>query len=151
MMNSYAHSPFQGFGDPDDPARFCPFYVRAENGTYPDWDQEMLSSTRQFAGSSSYVTQVGGFGPARLSLTLRFASRRDFMRFKTYTGTIGTLSLLAEYTSHDGIIRTYNDLDYEQFRDTLLLSIDEVRHHIKGGPTSCRATFQRAHDPRAAS
>lgn len=145
---SYAHSPYQGFGDPGDLTRFCRFEVRAEGGTYPDWQQPLLESTRQFGQSSSFVTQIGGFGPARLTLDLRFASRRDYMALRTFLGSAGTLSLLAEYTSHAGPIRTWGDgLAYEQYRDTLLLSVEEPRHY-RDGTVRCRATFQRAHDPR---
>jgi hypothetical protein len=148
---SYEHAPYQGFGEPDAPDRFCVFHARAVNGTYADWEQEALTSTRSFAGSSSYVTQVSGFGPSTITLDLRFDTRRDYMRFRAHSLTVGTLSLLAEFTSHDGPIRTWGDgRAYEQFRDTLLLKISDVQHRM-GGFVLCTAVFQRAYDPRSAS
>lgn len=147
---TYDIAPHQGFGDPDNPDWFSPFHVHVEDdGNYPEWDQELLESTRQFAGSSSYVTQITGFGPARLTLSVWFDTRRDFARFRTRYGTVATLSLLAGLSNHEGIVRTHNGKAYEQFRDTLLLEIRDVSANIDGS-VECRVTFQRAYDPRVA-
>lgn len=143
-----AYAPYQGFGDPNVPDRFCPFRVRAVNGTYPEWEQEMLQGTRQFAGASSSVTQIGGFGPARLTLPLWFDNHVAFARFRAHYGTVATLSLLARLSNHEGIIRTINGIEYEQYRDTLLVNISNVISSVDG-TVECHATFQRAYDPRA--
>lgn len=140
---SYRLTPYQGFGNPDDPARFCHFHVRAYQGTYPDWESELLTSTRQIAGSSNVVTQVMGQGPARMTLELRFDCKDDYQQFRRYYGQVGTLSLLARYTSHQGPIRTYLETDYEQYQHTMLERISEVVHRLSG-QVHCRATFLRA-------
>lgn len=149
---SYDHAPYQGFGDPDSSAAFIPFHVEVdEDGTYGDWQQEMMESTRQYAGSSSYVTQISGFGPARLTLPIWFDSRSDFRRFQTRYGTTGTLSLLAHLTNHAGVVRSWGDgREYEQFANTLVYEITDIRSNIDETVT-CRVTFQRAYNPRAAS
>ena len=145
---SYDHAPYQGFGDPDDPDRFSVFHVEVDDdGTYPDWEQELLESTRQYAVSSSYVTQITGFGPSRVTLRLWFDTRRDFDRLYAQYGTVGTLSLLAGLSNQRGPIRTWTGRDYEQYRDTLLLQISRIRPGVDG-TVRCEATFQRAYDPR---
>lgn len=142
-MTRYA--PYVGFGDPDDYENFAHFRVeiQGQEDVYPDWQPVMLESTRQIAGTSSFETQVMGFGPARITLFVVFDCRADYRRFLAKVGTVATLSLLAGFTSHEGPIRTHLGRDYEQFRDTLLLAPANVQNRV-GGAVECLATFQRA-------
>lgn len=142
-------TPYQGFGDPDNPARFAYFQVRAINGTYGDWESELLTNTRQIAGSSNVVTQVMGEGPSRLTLELRFNRRDDYMRFRRFRGQVATLVLLARYTSHEGDIRYHLEEGYEQYPNTMLERVSEVVHRLSG-QVHCHATFLRA-SPEVAS
>lgn len=146
-MSDYA--PYIGFGDPDNANDFAHFdiIIQGREDVYPDWNAPELTNTRQFAGSSSFITQVGGFGPSQLTLSLVFDTDRDWRLFNTKRLTTGTLVLIAGFTSHEGTIRTLMNTDYERFPDTLLLSVTNVNSMIGGG-AECMATFQRAWDPR---
>ena len=136
-------APLQGFGDADDSTHFAHFQSRAINGTYGDWESELLTSTRQIAGSSNIVTQVMGEGPSRLTLELRFNSRDDYMRFRRFRGQVATLVLLARYTSHEGDIRYQLGETYERYPNTMLERVAEPVHRLSG-QVHCRATFLRA-------
>lgn len=142
-MNMIA--PYVGFGDPDDPARFAHFGVEIQRNedVYPDWESEVLTTTRQIAGSSNIVTQVMGHGPARLTLAIWFDDRATYRQFRRYEGTVQTLSLLAGFTSHDGVIRTHSGTEYERFDRTFLERVTSVQNRIGGG-VECVATFLRA-------
>lgn len=142
--------PHVGFGDPDNMTTFARFHVeKTDEGEYPDWQSEILSDTRQFAGSSSFETQIGGFGPSTITLSLWFDTRDDYRAFRSRYASVATLSLLAHFTSQEGIVRHRSGRDYEEFTDTLLLNVTNVRHQA-GGEVACDATFQRAYDPRVA-
>lgn len=138
-------APYVGFGDPDVLANFAFFSVEIQGNedVYPDWDSELLSATRQIAGSSNFVTQVQGNGPATMTLSVAFDSRDQYRLFRTFQGTKQSLVLIAGFTSYDGDIRTINDLDYECFHDTMLLRISNPQNRI-GGIVECAATFMRA-------
>ena len=142
-MSMYA--PLVGFGDPDDPVHFARFGVEIQGNedVYPDWNAELITSTRQIAGSSNIVTQVMGQGPARLTLRIWFDDRDAYRRFRRYHGTSQTLSLLAGFTSHDGAPGHHLGLDYDRYPNTMLERIEDVQNRI-GGAVECRATFLRA-------
>ena len=138
-----------GFGLSPDHDHFAHFRVLIQGGVpvYPDWDAPELVRSRQFAGSSSFLTQVSGFGPSTLALRLQFDDNHQFDLFTTKRLTEATLVLLAGFTSHEGVKLTALGQDYEQFPNTMLLSVSNVVREIGGGG-ECTAVFQRAWDPR---
>lgn len=137
-----------GFGQPDTQAfAYFSVLIQGREPVYPDWDVPTLAQTKQYAGGSSYVTQVSGFGPATLALKLQFDTRAEYVKFNRLRSSLGTLRLIAGYTSHDGARMHYGNLDYEDYDDTLLLQVSQVQHEIDGG-IECMAIFQRAWEPR---
>lgn len=138
-----------GFGlDPED-VNFARFTVsiQGREDVYPDWESPTLVRNRQFAGSSSFMTQVSGFAPNTLMLQVDFDDSRQLDLLMAKQLTESTLVLLAGFTSHDGEIRTLVGRDYIFYPNTLLLNLGNVNREIGGGG-SCTATFQRAWDPR---
>jgi hypothetical protein len=140
--------PATWFGPPDDPTRWAHFDVAVDDRSdvYPDWETDLIDTTQHIPGSNRNDTFVSGFTPARITLPLEFDTRDDWKQFRRLWGTVGTLVLLAEFTSHDGEI--FHDLDraYEAFPNTLLLRIGRPAHRI-GGQIEAEATFQRGFDP----
>lgn len=145
---SSSTAPLVGFGDPDIAAHFAPFHVEVTAGdVYPDWDDGgPLGAIRQIAGSSGrFDVYNGGFGPSRLTLSIWFDTRADYLRFRGMyrARTPGTLSLLAQFTSHEGPIRTHLGRQYEQFHHTLIDRIESPLNRLDGG-VECQAVFLRA-------
>lgn len=132
-----------GFGIPETNL-WAPFAVlKTAAGEYPDWAPTLITSNTQIVGSDNSETQIMGFGPADLSLTIDFENRTSFRKFRTLWGRELTLVLLAEFTQHEGDIKTIAGVDFEYYDKTLLLGISNVAHLV-GGYVECVATFRRA-------
>lgn len=140
-MIHQGYASLTGFGNPD--GHFCRFDVLRNNrGEYGDWDAPLRYSDRQIIGSNDTETQLLGFGAATITLTVEFLRRDDFRVFRSLQGTVQTLRLLADFTSHEGAIKHELGRDYEYFDDTLFLSMSTPIHNVDGTVT-VTATFQR--------
>ena len=137
-------STYVGFGIPET-HEFARFTVLADprSGVYPDWSPVTHVVTDYIVGSNNFEKQILGFGEARITLRLSFDSREDFRAFQTQWFRKETLVLLAEFTRHEGPIRTSMDHDYELYPDTLLEDISGVEPYV-GGTVECSATFTRS-------
>lgn len=148
-MISYRGSASQvGFGDTASPSAFGYFRAQrdAASGVYPDWEQELISTTRHIPGSSRNDTYISGFGLATLTLSVWFGDRDAYRKIRAMHGTTNTLRLLALFTSQDGPVQHILDNDYEEFADTTLIGIGRVLHQV-GGRVETTLTFQRGFDP----
>lgn len=117
--------------------------LRGRRGEYGDWNPTLRANTRGIPGSDNSVTQVSGFAPVQLALRLEFDDPRAYRTFLALWGEVGTLTLLAGFTSLDGPVRTINGREYEQYHDTMLLDITDIVNEVDG-TKECVATFQRA-------
>lgn len=139
-------TPRVGFGDPEHPERFVHFHVQlGEEGEYNDWEPEPNRTVRQIAGSNSFDVYAGGFGPSRMTLEIWCDSAADYRRLRALylLNRPATLSLLAGFTSHEGIVRNHDGVTYEQFRDTFIDEISRPRF-APDGTVECDITFMRA-------
>ncbi len=132
-----------GFGIPNTGTWVSFSVLKTAAGEYPDWTPTLLTSTAQIVGSDNAETQIMGFGPADVSLTIEFDTRAAFRAFRTLWGREMTLVLLAEFTQHEGDIKTIAGVDYEFYSKTLLLNVTNVAHMVDGS-VECVATFRRA-------
>ena len=138
------------FGNPDDPSDRAYFRVQRDpdSGVYPDWETEDFETLRHIPGSDDNDLYDGGAGPDVLALSLYFDTRSDYRAFRARIKTIGTLHLLAGFTSitgtgFDGATGTaWHDAgrDYERYAPVYLRRPRRVVNHIDG-VVECEAEF----------
>lgn len=133
-----------GFGVPAS-QQFARFDVLADSrsGVYPDWESPTRHVTDYIVGSQDFEVQIMHTGEGRITLDLDFETREAFRLFRTMLHQKRTLILYAGFTSHEGVIHTFDNRQYEYFADTLLLDIGRPANHVDGS-VMCSATFVRA-------
>lgn len=120
--------------------------VRGRGGEYPDWEYRPRIVTRHIPGSNTAVSQYLGTPPATVTWELEFDDVAMFRRFRAKLALSGTLTVLANFGSAQGVVEVIQDRVYEHLDAVQLLEIDGVAFDLDGVVT-CSATFQRAMNP----
>lgn len=133
-----------GFGDPADLTNgFSRFSVLLDSsGSHPDWIGQRLEAVHLIPGTSAYMEQPTGYGPASINLRVEFRDRDAFTAFRARTGSVGTLVLVANRTSHRGVVKYDGRVTYEHYPNTTMLMPTDVRHQL-GGEVECSVAFRR--------
>lgn len=120
--------------------------ARDGDGEYRDWEYRPEIVTDHIPGSNLAVSQYLGTPPATVAWSLEFDDVAMFRRFRARLATTGTLTILANYSSAQGIVEVIQDHRYEHLDGVQVLAIEDVVFDVDGVVT-CNATFQRAMDP----
>ena len=140
-MSDHGLTPYVGFD-------LVPFDIApSAAGTYPDWEWSQAIEVRHIPGSNTAVVQHMGNPPATITLSLFFDRVSDYRRFMQKQGVVGTLTLLANFTSAVGTVEHKLHVDYEHLDAVMLLSVRGTQILIGNEGVECQATFMRAMDP----
>lgn len=120
--------------------------ARDGDGEYRDWDYRPTIVTDHIPGSNIAVSQYLGTPPVTVTWRLEFDDVAMYRRFRARLATTGTLTILAGFSSAQGVVEVIQDYRYEHLDGVQLMAIEDVVFDIDG-IVSCAATFQRAMDP----
>lgn len=128
-----------------DDIRFT-ILITGREDVYPGWRFAPTIVTRHIPGSNRAIVQHMGTPPASLSLRLEMADVDAYRALLARIGTVGSLVLLADFTSARGAVWHEHDRDYERLDDVLLAGLADEAFRV-GGEVEVTATFQRAMNP----
>lgn len=128
---------------------------RPRSGMYPDWSTPESSPTFEIPGSGRVIVQHMGFSLSTITFRLWFPDMAAYRAFAVKVHTVGTLTLLANYTRAVGVAdpttgaTSYHldGMDYEDLPNVELVSIGNVEIPADRVNIECDATFRAAINP----
>lgn len=118
-----------------------------EEGVYPDWTQPRYEAAFPIAGTNTVVVQDMGADLATIRLRLQLPDVPALRALKGRQGTVGTLTLYADYTSAVGTTYQEDGVRYEDLDGVELVRLENVVIGPGGRDIECEAVFRRPMDP----